>query len=90
MDRFPTIHNNGTSHEELTQKWSAVYRAALTQRRVLVDAFPNARDYYPQDTPGAEPFLEASTQHHALIDSVDALIRRAEAVLRHLAKREAA
>ena len=46
--KIPTIHLNGTSKDELLDQTLTAADAINVAIRALVNASPNARDYYPQ------------------------------------------
>ena len=50
----PTVHLNGTSAEELRDQLQAAIEALRTAQRMLVQAAPNGRDYYPQGNSATE------------------------------------
>ena len=50
----PTIHTNGTSANELREQLQAAIEALHTAQRMLVQAAPNGRDYYPQGNSATE------------------------------------
>ena len=58
--RAPTIHLNGTSAETLLDQYQTAASALRQAAETLIDAHPNARDYYPQ---GADAFREALLEH---------------------------
>lgn len=45
----PTVHLNGTSRESLMRQYEDAGAALNAAFRKLVEASPNARDYYVQD-----------------------------------------
>lgn len=56
----PTVHNNGTSREELKLQLKNSYVAIRTAIKALQAGAPNGRDYYPQ---GPEAFSIAREEH---------------------------
>lgn len=62
--RVPTIHLNGTSADALQDSADAAARALHDALAVLIEAGPNARDYYPQ---GDAAIAEARTEHDSRI-----------------------
>ena len=58
---LPTIHLNGTSKDELLQQVCDANNALNAAISKLLEATPNARDYYPQ---GPDAFRSAQKEHH--------------------------
>jgi hypothetical protein len=58
----PTIHNNGTSREELLKQHIAVLDACHALTIALANASPHGRDYYPQ---GDDAYRTARDAHNA-------------------------
>ena len=56
---LPTIHNNGTSPEDLAKGFLDGMRAISAAADLLCNAGPNGRDYYPQ---GSEALPAAITE----------------------------
>lgn len=67
----PIVHLNGTSAEALTGQLAEVAAAVHTARRLLDEAAPNGRDYYPE--PGR--FEKAMAQHRWRQEQLDAVYR---------------
>lgn len=63
----PTIHDNGTSRERLITQLTAVAGHLDAAFMVLLQAAPNARDYYPQ---GPRAMEQASNEHGERIKAV--------------------
>lgn len=64
----PTIHLNGTSAEELIEKYEkAAADADVLLRCALADTAPNARDFYPQ---GDDAFRQATREHESRIQAI--------------------
>ena len=59
--RVPTVHLNGTAHEDLLKQLSDAYCAIVEAEKTLRLATPNGRDYYLQEH-GA---LELARREHA-------------------------
>ena len=58
--RVPTIHNNGTSLEDLSDRVETAINALTDAVTALEQMAPNGRDYYPQ---GPEAITEATAEH---------------------------
>jgi hypothetical protein len=56
----PTIHLNGTSKAALLEDWEKAHEALTLGLRLLCQAAPNGRDYYPQ---GPEAIHKAQIEH---------------------------
>lgn len=54
----PTIHLNGTSQEELLEGVTAAANAIDHAMFKLAEAWPNGRDYYPQEGNAREQAVE--------------------------------
>lgn len=67
---FPTLHNNGTSYEELIRQLENASRALDDALAALTNAAPNARDYYVR---GQSAFLIAAQQHNSRVSAVKAV-----------------
>lgn len=67
----PTIHNNGTSREELTRLYTDAGGALYVAFKALSEAAPNGRDYYPQ---GAVAFEAARREHEARQQAIKTVI----------------
>lgn len=58
----PTVHINGSGRDSLGEGYSNALEAVLEARRVLQDANPHGRDYYPQNEPGEHLYGSATTR----------------------------
>lgn len=56
----PTVHLNGTSKGELERQLENAVAKVREAIEALIDAAPNARDYYPQ---GSDAFATAQSEH---------------------------
>lgn len=66
---FPTIHLNGTSANELIQRYEAAYTALTEAARLLAQCAPHGRDYYPQ---GAGAYAQATREFGQAMDGLRA------------------
>lgn len=57
---IPTVHLNGTNHNDLCEQWYNSYRSIGDAITTLTQNGPNARDYYVQ---GNEAYRLARDQH---------------------------
>jgi len=67
----PTIHTNGSSRDALLDQVCEAGNALREALRKIVNAAPNARDYYPQ---GDEAFRKAVAEHDARVTRVRAVL----------------
>lgn len=77
----PTIHNNGTSRDELMAqvlKATERIREAMT---ALAEATPNGRDYYPQ---GPDAIKAAGAEHRERIAKLREVLDDMEALSLHI------
>jgi len=65
---LPTIHDNGTSKDQLVKELIDVHEALDTAYRVMKETAPNARDYYPQ---GPRKFAIAVEEHLGRLKRLD-------------------
>jgi hypothetical protein len=56
----PLVHLNGTGREQLAAQYESAALALTTAIDALMEAAPNARDYYPL---GPDAFSEAQREH---------------------------
>lgn len=66
----PTVHLNGTSYDELYDRWRAAEAAVLAAVDALNNLPPHGRDYYPQDADQASQgatYRLARDQHLARV-----------------------
>lgn len=63
----PTVHLNGTSRDELVAQFERASNALALALQALMDAAPNARDYYVQN---GDAFTKARTEHYARVERV--------------------
>ena len=66
----PTVHLNGTSKRELIDLRAAAHSAVIAAMEKLVEAAPNARDFYVQ---GDEARQGAWSQHEARMTNLRAV-----------------
>lgn len=78
---LPTIHLNGTSREALLAELERASSALRHALDALVQASPNARDYYPQ---GPAAFTQAISEHEARCAKVRAVKDEIEAIAQTL------
>lgn len=62
---IPTVHRNGTSQDELVEQLANVSVKLAEAIRVMCDAGPNGRDYYPQ---GPHALQKALDEHYVRVD----------------------
>lgn len=62
--RLPTIHLNGTSKGELTNKISDALEHVRAAISAVAEVGPNGRDYYTQ---GSDGLREATEGHRAML-----------------------
>ena len=65
--RAPVVHINGTGKASLVHQLKAAFHAGRAFQDALVEARPNARDYY---VAGDEAFAEAQAKHTARLNTV--------------------
>lgn len=73
----PTIHLNGTSSDELIRRNRAAGDAAYTLLAALDEAWPNARDYYPQ---GDDAYPKARDEHQSRVERVQSVLNELAAL----------
>jgi hypothetical protein len=71
----PTIHLNGTSKAALLEDWEKAHEALTLGLRLLCQAAPNGRDYYPQ---GNAAIFQAQEEHIARCRKVTEVIKDLE------------
>jgi hypothetical protein len=71
---IPCVHGNGTGGRGLREQAKNAYTALGDAGKVMRQAMPHGRDYYPLDkgTPNGPSFLTARKAHAALIAQVEA------------------
>jgi hypothetical protein len=77
----PLIHLNGTHRDDLYVMYSNAVAAVREAQRSLVEASPNARDYYL--TPGA--IRMAEDEHAERMRKLGVVVRELEELLAHVA-----
>ena len=73
----PTIHLNGTSKAELLEQLRNAYTAVRNAQKVLQEAAPNGRDYYPQG-PGA--ILQAQSEYESRLTRLQDVAKELEEI----------
>jgi hypothetical protein len=73
----PTVHLNGTSKNTLVENLLAAFKAGEVFQDALVEARPNARDYY---VAGPEAFPKAVAEHNARLVKVAEMLRDLQAI----------
>lgn len=68
--RFPVVHLNGTSAEDLLGELSHAAEAIYAAIGQVCDTAPNARDYYPL---GPDAYMRARAEHEARLDRLRAV-----------------
>ena len=71
----PTIHLNGTSKAALLEDWDQAHEALTIGLRLLCQAAPNGRDYYPQ---GPDAIHKAQIEHTERVHRVRSVIKELE------------
>lgn len=71
----PTIHLNGTSKAALLEDWEKAHEALNLALRLLCQAAPNGRDYYPQ---GPDAIHKAQIEHTERVHRVNSVIKELE------------
>jgi hypothetical protein len=71
----PTIHLNGTSKATLLEDWEKAHEALTLALRLLCQAAPNGRDYYPQ---GPDAIHKAQIEHTERVHRVRSVIKELE------------
>lgn len=64
---LPTIHNNGTSQDDLVEQLTAVNGYLMDALAAMLSAPPNGRDYYPQ---GPDAMARAGAAHRDRMDRI--------------------
>lgn len=86
---IPTVHNNGTSGQELLDQALEAAQALRKAQESLEGASPNARDYYTQ---GNLVFAAAQQHHKVRIlrvqEIIDELMQIAESIQSQLDAKE--
>ena len=77
----PTIHLNGTHPDALEEQLLNASMALRLAALALGEAYPNARDYYPQ---GPHALAEALADHDARVRSILRVREEIEALLEHV------
>jgi hypothetical protein len=79
---LPTIHLNGTSRDALAESYANAGGAVRAALNALVEAAPNARDYYPQ---GGDAFTAAAAEHNARCAALRKVLEELSALAEHVA-----
>lgn len=79
--RRPTIHLNGTSADALLDQYQTAAGALRQAIETLIDAYPNARDYYPQ---GAAAFHEAALEHSERVLALSRVVAELDLLAEHV------
>jgi hypothetical protein len=66
----PTIHRNGTSGQDLSNKFSDALEAVQSALDHLHESSPNGRDYYPQ---GGHAISQAMAEHQARVSRLESV-----------------
>jgi hypothetical protein len=67
----PTVHLNGTDRETLLCQANTAVRLLGAARQALLDAAPNARDFYVR---GPDAFAPAQRAHRERMERIEGLI----------------
>lgn len=84
---LPTIHLNGTAASTLLRGYETAYEAVGRAIVEVGDAYPNARDYYPQ---GDEAFSGALLEHDRRLMLLKVVAEELEAMILGIADEESA
>lgn len=79
--KFPTIHLNGTSREQLEGCYTVAYYGVCDALHALEQIELNGRDYYPQ---GPEAFSEALREHTERCVALRAVRDQLSEIVEHL------
>jgi hypothetical protein len=82
MPTLPTIHPNGTSHNELFESTLKAMSAVWEAIRAVEATAPNGRDYYPQ---GPDALREAEREHAARVAALRDVRAQLEVLAVHIA-----
>lgn len=74
----PTVHLNGTHGPQLLAENMAAIDALRAAYAILVEAAPNARDYYPQ---GHGSFSLARGQHQKRVSDLYAIMKETQKIV---------
>jgi hypothetical protein len=66
----PTIHLNGTGHDDLLKQAETVYRAAGELLDALSNACPNGRDYYPQGDNAIHTAIQEHSERMVAVEKI--------------------
>jgi hypothetical protein len=80
--KFPTVHINGTSKQELLEQYISACTALRNALVTLSSIYPNGRDYYPQ---GPNAIHEAMEQHSNRMAKLRAVLAEIEQLAEHVA-----
>jgi hypothetical protein len=72
---------NGTSAQALYDGAEAAYNALQEAQRLLCEAAPNGRDYYPQ---GPQAFYGAQDEHFNRLQRLQSVMAELEGLMGHL------
>lgn len=75
--QLPLIHLNGTSKDSLTEDVWAAWTALEAAITTVVNARPNARDYYPL---GPDAFKTAAKEHEARVEKLVSVQKELQAL----------
>lgn len=75
--RTPTIHLNGTSKQALCEQVRDAAHALRDALKMLENAGPHGRDYYPQG-PGA--LDEAIKEHRSRLERIQSVMEELQAI----------
>lgn len=83
MTVFPTIHLNGTSKEELLEKYITAQEAVQTAIDAVMNTYPHARDYY---VISSEAVKRSYEEYKERIIKLEQIRSELEAIVTHLDK----
>ena len=79
----PLVHLNGTSREALLDGYTNACHALRSAREAVIEASPNARDYYPL---GNDAYRKAEKEHVARLQKLEDVRRELEALALHVSR----
>jgi len=87
--RYPTVHLNGTSGDELVRQLQEAWVAVKHAMDALTLTMPNGRDYYVQEADSMSNAMAEYRKRYALLETVqDELTEIWEAVQDQIDKRK--
>lgn len=78
---YPTIHINGTSKSDLVADLRDSHYAVRAAIRILSEAGPHGRDYYPQ---GPDAINRAIEEHRSRLSRMESVLKELEDIAAHI------